>query len=186
MGTAKKKPLVIRDSATLKAVADPLRHELLTLLDPPKTVRELAEATGRPADRLYYHLGVLEKRGLIRAVEERGRERRYEHTASAITVDPNLAMAPSTIDGLVTSMLQHAQREYTAAVRGKRPKGKRQMMLAMAYVALTDEQWSELAGRMEELLAEYEAVDGSGPPPTDGRRVFGVLRGVWPVDEPKS
>lgn len=176
--------LVISDTATLKAVADPLRHQLLTLLTKPRTVRELADATGRAPDRLYYHLRILEDRGLVRAVQQRGAERRYEPTADQITIDPKMAMAPSTVDGLISGMLQHAQREYSAAVRRKRAKGGRKTMLGLRYVLLDDGQWTELAERMQALLSEYEAVEGNDAVPEDGRKVFGVLQGVWPVDEP--
>lgn len=179
--------LVIDDAATLKALADPLRHQLLTLLIKPKTVRELADATGRAPDRLYYHLGVLEKRGLVEAIEERGVERRYAATAEQITIDPKLAMPPGSVDGVITGMLQHAQREYSAAVRKKRTaKSSRRTMLAMSYVVLTDEQWEEMRTRMEALLNEYEQYERGGeePKPEDGRKVYGVLQGLWPASEP--
>lgn len=183
-GAKESTTLVISDTATLKAVADPLRHQLLGLLTKPRTVRELADATGRAPDRLYYHLRILENRGLVRAVQQRGSERRYEHTADQITIDPKMAMAPSTVDGLISGMLQHVQREYSAAVRRKRPKGERKTMLSLSYVLLAEEQWTELGERMQALLSEYEAVEGNDAEPPDGRKVFGVVQGLWPVDEP--
>src|SRR2546422_11767850 len=56
----------------LKAVADPTRIRLiLELLDRNSTVKELAEALGVPATRLYYHVKILERHGLIQVANRR-------------------------------------------------------------------------------------------------------------------
>src|SRR5262249_62127159 len=55
-----------------KALADPLRIRLVEwLMDRPRSARELADCAGLPADRLYYHLGQLERAGLIEVAEYR-------------------------------------------------------------------------------------------------------------------
>lgn len=177
--------LVIKDVGTLKALADPLRHHLVSLMDNPRTVKELAAETGRPPDRLYYHLEILERHGLVKAVEERGRERRYQVTAEVISIDPNLAMPNAAVSNLISGMLQRAEREYAAArARKGRGRRRRQAMLGLSYYLLSDDQFEELTKRLEDLLADYEAYRPSHPPAEDdGRRPFGVLRGVWRLDE---
>jgi DNA-binding transcriptional ArsR family regulator len=170
--------VVIRDVKTLKALADPLRHELLALLDAPRTVRELAGRLGRPPDRLYYHLGLLERHGLITAVEERGAERRYRLAAQHLLIDPDLTMPPGVASGLVGSILQRVHREYAAAARLPRSQGKKRSTIAMQHIRLTEEQRADLAQRLLAILREYEDVE-----PADGIETenFGVIVGLWPV-----
>jgi DNA-binding transcriptional ArsR family regulator len=183
-------PYVIKDAAVLKAVADPLRQHLLALLDRPKTVKELAEATGRPPDRLYYHLGVLEKAGLIAAEEARGQERRYTSVDQALTIDPDLPIPPAVAGGLVTGVLERAQREYALAARARaraRKRGERpKAVLGLTYHCLDDAQYAELCKRMEELVAEYEQAADIEQAQVKGTHVFGVLRGAWRVDLPSG
>ena len=56
----------------LKAMADPIRIRfVLELLDGPRTVREVAEALDVPPTRLYYHLRILERHGLVKVANRR-------------------------------------------------------------------------------------------------------------------
>ncbi|HEV7888698.1 MAG TPA: helix-turn-helix domain-containing protein [Acidimicrobiales bacterium] len=177
----KEGTVVIKDVATLKALADPLRHQLLSLLDAPRTVKELAAQTARPADRLYYHLGLLERRGLIRADDRRGQERRYQLVSEHIVIDPNLAMPPAAVASLIAGILQRAQREYAAATRRREKDGKKRTMLGLTHLRLTEDQRVELTERLRAIADEYPAADQAET--DDGRRSFGLLTGVWPMDE---
>lgn len=89
---------VIDDPATLKAFYDPLRFRLMRLLDEPRAVRELAAEVGMPANRLYYHVRLLEQRGLVKVVEERivgnNVERLYGRAANRFTLSDELASSP--------------------------------------------------------------------------------------------
>src|SRR2546423_14544676 len=70
----------------LKAMADPLRIRfILELLNGPSTVKEVAEALGVPPTRLYYHVKILERHGLIEVANRRmvsGIEERTYRAAS--------------------------------------------------------------------------------------------------------
>lgn len=177
-GTSDEETFVIRDVTTLKALADPLRHELVALLDRPRTVRELADRLGRPPDRLYYHLGLLERHGIAVAVEERGAERRYRLSASHLVIDPDLTMPPGVAAGLVGTMLQRVHREYAAAAALPKNKGKKRSTIAIQHVRLTEAQRADLAERLLGILREYE-----DQAPADGTEPFGVMVGLWPVAE---
>jgi DNA-binding transcriptional ArsR family regulator len=62
--------LVIDDLETHKALVNPLRVRLLELLvDKAQTVKQLAEAVEVEPVKLYYHINLLEKNGLIRVVD---------------------------------------------------------------------------------------------------------------------
>jgi DNA-binding transcriptional ArsR family regulator len=175
-------PYVIKDVATLKAVADPLRHRLLIHLDRPRSVKELAAAVERPPDRLYYHLGLLERQGIIRSTAERGAERRFELVNTNMVLDPGLALPRAQVTGLITSMLQQAQREYAAAVRRRSRDGRKRARLVFTHLHLTEAEREELNGRMEALLADYDVPHESADDPE--RKPFGVLLGIWPVEDP--
>ena len=62
-------PRVVQDVETLKALADPARLAILELMMvvPTRTwtAKELAGAIGMPPKKIYYHLGLLEQRGLL-------------------------------------------------------------------------------------------------------------------------
>lgn len=172
--------LVIKDVVTLKVVADPFRQELLGLIDKPVTVKELAARIGRPADRLYYHLSLLEKHGLVKADQERGAERRYRPAAEKVDIDPSIVIPPNVVADLIGGVLQRAHKEYVEAVRDPEPDGVRRTVVAMHHVRLTEDERKELTETLIRLTAEFEARK---PKRNDGRRPYGVLRGIWPVAE---
>ncbi|AGL17744.1 helix-turn-helix transcriptional regulator [Actinoplanes sp. N902-109] len=62
-------PRIVQDVDTLKALADPARLTMLELMmaDTARawTAKELAAAMALPPKKLYYHLGLLEQRGLL-------------------------------------------------------------------------------------------------------------------------
>jgi DNA-binding transcriptional ArsR family regulator len=170
--------LLIKDVQTLKVVADPFRQELLGLIDGPRTVRELADKIGRPADRLYYHLSLLERHGIVKADEQRGAERRYRPTAAKIDIDPAIVIPSNVVTDLIGGLLQRAHKEYAEAVRDPEPDGVRRTLVAMHHVRLTEEERQELTEQLVRLTAEFEARK---PKKSDKRRTYGVLRGIWPV-----
>src|SRR5690349_23081625 len=99
--TLPKDLLVITDLETVKVVADPLRLQLLNLLrEEARTVKELAKTLHLPQTKLYYHMDLLEKHGLVRVVGTRLvsgiLEKRYQAAAYKFSVDHALLMpAPS-------------------------------------------------------------------------------------------
>jgi DNA-binding transcriptional ArsR family regulator len=95
MDLVQDEELTIEDAATLKVLADPLRIQLLTELSmAPRTVKELAGLVGVPQTRLYYHVKMLERHGVIRVVGRRMvsgiEERTYQTVAKSTVVSPAL------------------------------------------------------------------------------------------------
>jgi DNA-binding transcriptional ArsR family regulator len=62
-----RSPFYISDVQKVRAIASPVRAAIIDALEVigPATVEQVAAALGYPADGLYYHLGVLEKRQLV-------------------------------------------------------------------------------------------------------------------------
>jgi len=73
MGTIKREGVfIINDLETLKVVADPVRNQILEVLEKkPQNVKEVADKLGLAPSKLYYHFNMLEKVGLIKVVESR-------------------------------------------------------------------------------------------------------------------
>ncbi len=78
--TSRPKTLVLRSDEQRRAIASPLRLELIGLfIDPePLSVAQIAERMGRPATAIHYHVRLLEKAGLLRRAGEQRSGRRNE------------------------------------------------------------------------------------------------------------
>ncbi len=85
---------VIDDLETLKVLADPLRLRIRELMVRPSTVKQIAAELEIPATKLYYHVNLLEKHGLITVVDSRLvsgiMERVYQVAAYRVQVAPQL------------------------------------------------------------------------------------------------
>ena len=106
-----KKPvetLSIDTIEQLKAIADPLRQQLLhEFAKRPATTKQVAVALGYQPTRLYHHVSKLENSGLIRLVETRpvrgATEKYYEAAAPTIKID-HQALAASVEKDVGQSM----------------------------------------------------------------------------------
>lgn len=175
---AERDVVLISDHAALRAIADPLRSRMLELLATARTVKELAAELGRPPDRLYYHLGLLEKHGLVKVVDDRAAERRYVATSREILIDPGLHVPAKAIEGLVSGLLARVQREFAAARRlAKRGEAKRSM-LTLSHVWLTEAERTELMLLLRTAAERYEEIPGGR---RDDRQCFGIVTGIWPA-----
>src|SRR5262245_7878876 len=69
MSTARTRSYQIRDVRAIRALSSPLRQSILDLVvgRGPLSVADLAKELSRPADRLYYHVRVLQRAGLLLA-----------------------------------------------------------------------------------------------------------------------
>ena len=60
---------LVDDLEALKVIAHNTRLDILQSLKRPKTVKEIAKLLKLPATKLYYHVNLMEKHGLIQVVE---------------------------------------------------------------------------------------------------------------------
>lgn len=75
--TTIRPPGSVRSAAQIRALASPLRQEILDAVEAagPSTVADLAAALARRPDALYFHAKALEKAGLLRRTGTRGEGR---------------------------------------------------------------------------------------------------------------
>lgn len=124
-----KEELVISDLNTLKIFCDETRHQILKAVsDAPRTVGEIAPIIGMTGHNLYYHIGLLEKAGLIyQAGEQPGSgaiTQKYYHVAARVfRVNPDLLrFAPleehAHLELRMTAIFDEAQSDVRYGLNG--------------------------------------------------------------------
>jgi DNA-binding transcriptional ArsR family regulator len=169
----------ITDVETLKVFSDPFRLRLLQLMtDEPCTVKQLAmELAVRPT-KLYYHINLLEQRGLVRVVETRlvGHiaEKLYQSVARRFSVErANVAitqpLSPEDVaqglDAVVELFLHNTSHAIREGVRSgmvdphKPAPDPNAMLLKSGRVRLSATQAMLLFQRFQALVQEIQQVE---------------------------
>ena len=159
----------LRDVETIKVFADPLRLKIIRLMAQPTTVKAVAEALNLAPAKLYYHVNLLQKHGLIQVVDhnlETGIvEKVYQVTARQFKlVNPLIAGADfphEAADAIFTDMLQSAMEGFQHALAARdKAEGTppRHPFLSQKAVRLTDVQLSLVHSRLDALIKEVTAL----------------------------
>ena len=157
----------VSDPQALKAIADPLRLQMLQLLsnDPQRlwTVKELAARLGEPTTKLYHHMKLLASAELVLDVETRVVsgivEHRYRCAQRAIKLDDALFGSPTMRGESVKSLvgvLDQTRDDFVAYASGADADIDR-ISFGRALLRLTDDDHAELMKRMEQLIEEFGA-----------------------------
>lgn len=185
----------VTDSATLRALAHPLRQRILIELSVRRSLRatDLAEIIGEPANAISYHLRSLAKAGLLVEAPELARDSRdrvwtlahpegvyvapgLEDDAPDIFTEQFLAWVRDMVMEKVPEDPRAIRGRYTGAALLTKDEG-RQMFLEVAEVL---ERWRE------------HGMDAAAANPHDPDRVFHYTgafvgnRGVDPALHPGS
>ena len=182
-GTKRKRKkldqLVVSDVPTLKAMADPLRLQILIELgDDTRTVKEVAATLGVRPTRLYYHFKILEQSGLIRVADRRMvsgiEERSYESVAESTTIAPEVI--PSGVKkGVVGALLNVVRAELELAlVSGSMVIGDPEgpvPILSMTALQLSPAEVEELQKRLRAIVEEF----GDRGEPGEARRQYHAM-----------
>jgi DNA-binding transcriptional ArsR family regulator len=168
--------LMVKDLETLKILADPLRNQIMEILAPEKlTVNQIAEKLGLAPSKLYYHINLLEKYGLIQEVDSIVKaniiEKIYWITAYDCQMDENLCNF-STLEGqqsIITTMLTpiDATREdirrsleaRAAALEQGAEEHPRQVVIYREVRSMTDQAADEFAERLKAVLEDFEEYE---------------------------
>ena len=175
-GNYNKPTYIIKDMETLRAIADPLRTQILELLvKEPRTVKQVGEKLGLAPGKLYYHFNMLEKHGMIEVVETRQianmLEKLYHATATEIELDPSLLsfttdQGKESIHTLLTSSLDSTRDDLVRSLQaraynleqGARPQ-PRKAFVKRAISRIPDNKADEFAERVLALVEEFEKAD---------------------------
>lgn len=177
---------MVRNLDQLKALADPLRLRVLrAFAHEPRTAKHVAEAIGEKPGRLYHHLAVLERVGLLEIThtrQVRGTvEKHYRAVASRFEVDGALLSSgapPAEADAerteMVTALLAQTRSEFLES-RGRRRTAKAgpKPILARMVMSGTREEIEALVRRIQSLVTEC-APRGDAECPSESRGQYAL------------
>jgi DNA-binding Lrp family transcriptional regulator len=169
--------MMVHDLETLKILADPMRNQILEILAPEKmTTNQMAEKLGLTPSKLYYHINLLEKYGLIQEVETIVKaniiEKVYWITAYECKMDDNLCnfstpegqesvmmtmVAP--IDSTREDIVRSLEARATALDQGAE-KHPREVIIYREVRKMTDQDADKFMERIREVLADFEDFEG--------------------------
>jgi DNA-binding transcriptional ArsR family regulator len=186
----------IADLDTLRVVADPTRIRILELLVlEPQTVKRLAATLELPQTKLYYHINLLEERGLVRVMATRVVsgiiEKQYGAVAQSYRVDEALLALSgrdtNSIELMLTTLLDGVKNDIRQGLRtgsielGDAVAQERRVTIGRAPLRLTPEQAATLHQRIDELLKEFcpdpDALGRAAP----GTQLYSLFFAYFPT-----
>ena len=146
----------IEDLESLRVVTDSQRHHILCLLiDEAMTPTDIARRLKINRTRVYYHLDLLVKHGMIRVVSERQvvamTERTYRAVAMMFRVNRGLLAASTSgeeISRVQTEILEHAADD---ARRATDPD----ILISRSFIDLPPDDARELRAEIVALIEKY-------------------------------
>ena len=153
----------ITDAQTAKALAHPLRVRILGILDERvASPRELALELDADLSQLSYHVRTLHRMGFIELVEQKRRraalESYYRATDRPVVTSEAWSQMPSLVKKeLVAGTLgQMSDDVNAAAATGGFERSEAH--LSRSPMTLDAQGFSEVATRLDELLADFERI----------------------------
>ena len=163
--------LEVESASALKALADPTRGTIITLLEErAASISQLAKAMDKPKGSVGHHVKALEAAGLIRIVRTRQvraiTEKFYGRTARWFLMT-----------GLKDAELAPDFAVQQALMAAKRDKGLPHTITAR-YARIPAQRASEYVGELIALIDRFTVEAPSGD------TVFAIVAGVFPTDLP--
>lgn len=159
----------ITDVETLKVLAHPQRLEILRNLDTPRTVKEVAERIGADPTKLYYHIRMMEKAGLIMVTETNVVSGIIEKHYSIVAHDYRMAeglvrsesFSNDEFDQMVASVFEGTRQEMRKTFEAgkidlEQEFPNRTTALMSVSLSLTDEQLKSFNERMQTIMEDVE------------------------------
>ena len=169
--------MMVHDLETLKILADPLRNQILEILAPEKlTINQMAEKLGLAPSKLYYHINLLEKFGLIQEVEAIVKaniiEKVYWISAYECKMDHDLCnfSTPEGQESVMTAMvapiestredmLRSLEARATALDQGAE-EHPRKVVIYREVRNMSDQTADQFAERIKTVLEDFENFEG--------------------------
>lgn len=185
---------IIDDPIRARTALQPVRLQLLHLLDRPQSAPQLAKATGMPRQRILYHLRTLEAQQLVEVREHGNVGRRIDR--SYVRTATSYAIAPKTLGGVAVDsqtvadafsavylsvVAGKALNDLAALSRAAAARGKRVPTLTLEtsvrFATPADQRRfaDELSTALATLAAKYHQPDAPQG------RTFRVFAGGYPA-----
>jgi DNA-binding transcriptional ArsR family regulator len=154
------------DVAAVRALAHPLRLELLDLLrfDGPSTATLLANRVGESSGATSYHLRQLARYGYIEEERRSGRERWWRHRERQVTIPEGGDPGSRTLLAELLSREAHALERFLTD-RSRSPEWNDTGFFLSQAFRLTPSELDELQRGIEALLSPLRRADAGDAPP---------------------
>lgn len=175
--------LEITDPQRIRAMAHPLRIELLDLLGyvPEATATECAERTGESVASCSFHLRMLAKYGYIEPAEPRGREKPWRlvsrsRSVSADWSDPASVAAAGEFALLTIDQEAERLRSWLRQVKEEPREWSESTVITRSTVWLTRDELAEVSDALASLTDRFRDRDDPAVRPAGARlvRMFGA------------
>ena len=171
--------MMVEDLETLKILADPMRNQILEILAPEKgTINQMAKKLGLSPSKLYYHINLLEKYGLIQEVDSIVKaniiEKVYWISAYECKMDHDLCNFSSPegqestmtvmvtpIDSTREDMIRSLEARATALNQGAE-EHPRDVVIYRELRKMSDQAADAFTERIKEVLDDFEDYEEDG------------------------
>ncbi len=185
----------ISDLETLKVMTDPLRLQIMEIMmEQPVTVKQLAARLEMEPTKLYYHVNLLEKHGLIVIVKTQVVsgiiEKHYQAAAGSFHVDRNLLSPESGEDSalaIIDTILGPVPGEIRDGLRkgmislSEDAQARHKLKLRRAKFTLQDEDAEAFYEQITALIDEFASKDKSNYMTPD-RQAYSLTLAIYPVE----
>lgn len=183
----------ITDPERIRALAHPLRLELLDYLDEVQeaTATQCAERTGETVANCSFHLRTLAKAGFIEPAPQRGRERPWRPTSRGrlLDIDPENPASVRAIGELVgLAVLREAERVRTFMSRNttRPPEWNDTVTVTSSSFWATADEMRELVQAVHDLTERFAGRSADPSLRPDGARLGRLFATVNPDSFPTS
>ncbi len=181
---------VIQTLEELRIVSNPLRLQILdVLIAAPLTVTQVGEQLGISSKKLYYHIGELERVGLVRLVQteiQSGIQLKYYRaiagyfylTASMLHTDQGVKNADASeefLGFLLESSARVLRQSVNAGTIDRYPES---FIVSRRMLKMSPEKATQLRDRLREVEAEILAADDP-----EGDLTFSFVYALFPRSE---
>lgn len=192
-----KDRFTIDNLETLKIVTHTFRTQILeALVLQALTVKQVAEKLGLPPSKLYYHINLLEKHGMIKVIEEHIVaniiEKVYRATATEFAITPSLLSfktdeSRETFNSMLLSTLDKTREDVmrslemrTQALEHNVERPPRQVVLAQLTTRVSEARAIELEERVQALIKEFEREEAESADQGEDGRIYGLTIAFYP------
>jgi DNA-binding transcriptional ArsR family regulator len=188
----------INDLEQIKALAHPLRVRIIETLasSDPMTTKQVAELLGEKPTRLYHHVGLLEKAGLIRLTHTRKNrgttEKYYEAIARQFRAAPELFSKESSEDQInairpmIHTIFDNTTAELLRLLDAQQSGDLLEDeggLLSYIEMHLPQEQMEEVQQKLKEVLDLLQSFDDNdSAADEEGLRKFRLTMAHYPLD----
>ena len=155
---------------TLGLFSNPLRRQIFeVIISRPLSAKEIGEKLGINFAKLYYHLNLMEKAGIIQVEDERIAsgitEKYYRAIAKQIQIAPNLLSSginsgKQSINQVLLSTLETTEKDIERSLHAQYAELEEDtnvIFISRQLSYLTDEQANKFYEKLNFLIKEYES-----------------------------